>query len=97
MSGLRSVLLRSTKMSPKNTDADRSRRAYSIGEFCTRYGLGRSKAYDELRSGRLRGVKVGKRTLIREDDAEAWLLSLPTVGEEVTAFSARLATKEARP
>jgi len=54
-------------------------RAISIDEFCERYGLGRTKAYEELKSGRLRGRKIGKRTIIAEDDAEEWLLHLPVI------------------
>lgn len=59
--------------------ADRSCRAFPINVFCNRYGIGRSKAYDEIKSGRLTGVKIGRRTLIREEDAERWLRSLPMI------------------
>ena len=52
----------------------------SIPEFCERYGPGRTKTYEELKSGRLRARKIGKRTVITEDDAEDWLLRLPVVG-----------------
>ena len=54
-------------------------RAMSIDEFCERYGLGRTKTYEELKSGRLRGRKIGKRTVIAADDAEDWLWRLPAV------------------
>jgi hypothetical protein len=54
-------------------------RAMSIAEFCENYGPGRTKAYEELKSGRLRGRKIGKRTIIAEDDAEDWLRCLPVV------------------
>jgi len=53
------------------------RRALSIAEFCRRYCVGRSKAYEEIKAGRLRATKIGRRTLIIVDDAEAWLLSRP--------------------
>jgi hypothetical protein len=52
----------------------------SIAEFGEQYGLGRTKTYEELRSGRLRGRKIGKRTIITEDDAEDWLRCLPIMG-----------------
>jgi excisionase family DNA binding protein len=55
-------------------------RALSIVEFCERYGLCRTKAYDELKSGRLRARKLGKRTLISIDDAENWFEQLPEMG-----------------
>jgi excisionase family DNA binding protein len=54
-----------------------SRRAFPIREFCRRYGIGRTNAYQEIAAGRLRAVKVGRRTLITHDAAEAWLAALP--------------------
>ena len=54
-------------------------RAISFPQFCARYGPGRTKAYEELKSGRLRGRKVGKRTIIAEDDAEDWRGACPVI------------------
>jgi hypothetical protein len=54
-------------------------RAMSLSQFCERYGPGRTKAYEELKSGRLRARKVGKRIIIAEDDAEDWLRRLPVI------------------
>ena len=54
-------------------------RAMSLAEFCDRYGPSRTKTYEEIKCGRLRAIKCGKRTLVTEDDAEAWLRSLPPV------------------
>jgi excisionase family DNA binding protein len=51
----------------------------SLTEFCERYGPSRTKTYEEIKCGRLRAIKCGKRTLVTEDDAEAWLRSLPPV------------------
>jgi excisionase family DNA binding protein len=56
-----------------------TRRAMAIEEFCKRYGLGRTRAYEEIKCGRLRARKCGKRTLIAHDDAEDWLERLPVV------------------
>lgn len=56
-----------------------SQRAMTITEFCERYGPGRTKAYEELKLGRLRARKIGKRTIITEDDAEDWLRRLPAM------------------
>jgi excisionase family DNA binding protein len=71
------------KAKEKISEAEQQRRAQqramSIDEFCERYGPGRTKAYEELRSGRLRGRKIGKRTIITEDDAEDWLRRLPAI------------------
>ena len=56
-----------------------TQRAMSIAQFCGRYGVGRTKTYEELKSGRLRGRKIGTRTIIAEDDAEDWLRHLPAM------------------
>ena len=52
-------------------------RAFGIEEFCRRFGVGRTKVYDELKLGRLRARKIGRRTIITADDAEGWLQRLP--------------------
>ncbi len=53
------------------------KRAFPLSEFCSLYAVGRTTAYGEISSGRLRVVKLGRRTLVTEDDAEAWLAALP--------------------
>jgi excisionase family DNA binding protein len=55
-----------------------AKRALSIAEFCDRYGIRRTKTYEEIKAGRLRIVKAGRRSLIKETDAEAWLAALPS-------------------
>jgi excisionase family DNA binding protein len=55
--------------------------AFSINDFCVRYGIGRTTIYEEIRTGRLEAVKVGRRTLITEQAAQDWLRSLPKAGE----------------
>ena len=63
----------------RQREASIQQRAMSIDEFCQRYGVGRTSAYEEIKQGRLRGLKVGRRTIITEDDAEAWLRRLPVL------------------
>jgi excisionase family DNA binding protein len=64
-------------------------RAFSIDEFCRRFGVGRTKVYEEIKFGRLPARKIGRRTIIPADDAEGWLQHLPLMkptsghGEEV--------------
>jgi excisionase family DNA binding protein len=41
-------------------------------------GLGRSFIYEEIKEGRLRIRKAGRRSLVFDDDLRAWLASLPT-------------------
>ncbi len=56
--------------------------AYSINEFCEAVSIGRNKTYLEIKEGRLKTVKIGRRTVIRRDDAEAWLNSMEEMQEE---------------
>jgi len=76
-------------MSTSVSAAERKRRArqraFSIGEFSQAYGVGRTKIYEEIKSGRLRARKVGKRTVIIDDDAEAWFSRLPVLGPGAAA------------
>jgi excisionase family DNA binding protein len=77
-------LAHQTTTTKKITEREQQRRsrqrALSIVEFCERYGLCRSKVYDEIKSGSLRARKIGRRTIITVDDAENWLERLPVVG-----------------
>jgi predicted DNA-binding transcriptional regulator AlpA len=67
-------------MNRKISEVDQQwRRAMNIGEFCQRYGIGRTTAYVEIKHKRLRARKIGKRTIISEDDAEDWFDRLPAV------------------
>ena len=51
----------------------------SVARFSEEYAIGRTKTYEELKSGRLRGRKIGKRTIISQYDAETWLQQLPAL------------------
>ena len=55
--------------------------AHSIPEFLAAVPIGRTKLYEELEAGRLRAVKVGRRTLIPSTEAERWLAELAGPGE----------------
>jgi hypothetical protein len=68
--------------SETSNDADG---AFTIDEFCRRYGIGRTAFYEEVNSNRLVPKKRGTRTLIPRDEARRWLNSLPP---SVTAISA---------
>ena len=54
-----------------------SRKAYTIEQFRTAWSTGRTKIYEEIKSGRLIAHKVGNKTIILEPDAERWARSLP--------------------
>jgi len=48
----------------------------SIAQVCAQTGLGRTRIYEELTSGRLKSVKVGSRRLIPASMFDEWLAGL---------------------
>ncbi|MGB4108044.1 MAG: DNA-binding protein [Alphaproteobacteria bacterium] len=54
--------------------------AYDIESFSKAFSIGRTKIYAEILSGRLKKLKVGRRTIITKQAAEAWLNSLQSEG-----------------
>ena len=51
--------------------------AYSVRETCRRYSVGKTFLYAEIKEGRLKARKAGRRTLIAADDAARWFQNLP--------------------
>ncbi len=51
----------------------------SITEFGRWAGVGRTTTYAEIKTGALRAVKFGRRTLILTEDAKAWLQAKPFI------------------
>lgn len=62
---------------PQNPPGSSGKQVLSIAEFVDLYGISRAKTFELIRSGELRAVKSGRRTLIRTADAAAWLNTLP--------------------
>jgi predicted DNA-binding protein YlxM (UPF0122 family) len=58
---------------------DTSRKSYSIPEICRRNDTSRSTIYEEIRRGRLRVRKLGRRSIVTDDDERAWLDALPVL------------------
>lgn len=54
--------------------------ALSIGELCTAFGLSRGFLNSEIRRGRLRALRFGRRVLVLHADLERYLSSLEQVG-----------------
>ena len=55
----------------------------TIHEACTCSGIGKTKLYEAINSGKLKARKAGKRTLILSDDLRDYLSSLPLMGRGV--------------
>lgn len=51
--------------------------AHTIADFCSTYQIGRTRAYQEIKSGNLSASKIGVKTLILKSEAARWALSLP--------------------
>ena len=47
--------------------------AFTVNEFCDAFGVGRTFAYQEIISGRLKTAKVRKRRIIPVPAAREWL------------------------
>jgi excisionase family DNA binding protein len=62
--------------------------AFSIREFCARYGICRDTFYRELKRGRLRAMKLGRKTIVLRADADTWAASLPELKLRASARSA---------
>jgi excisionase family DNA binding protein len=52
---------------------------YSIAEACSAAHAGRTTLFEAIRSGALRAVKRGRRTIVLADDLRHYLESLPAV------------------
>ncbi len=52
--------------------------ARSIEDTAKRVGCGRTSIYAAIKSKALQARKIGRRTIVLEEDLRAWLAALPT-------------------
>lgn len=50
--------------------------AFPLKKFCDVYSVGDTFARAEIKAGRLKAARLGKKILIAKTDADAWLHSL---------------------
>jgi hypothetical protein len=81
---MRNAIAREPGVAPatpsRNDSADQSAppiRAYSVAAFCKTFSFGRTKAWELVRTGKLRSVKIAGKRLIPADAAEDLIRTPP--------------------
>jgi hypothetical protein len=70
---------------PDETEYE-EKRLLTVSEFCRRYSIGRSFAYEEMAAGRLLYRKLGNRRRIFVEDAESWSSSKAVLASSTSEF-----------
>ena len=82
-------------MFPANVDGneymstDIPKLAQSIAEFARSAGVGRSFLYQQIKCGRLKARKAGRRTLVLNEEGAAFLADLPLASSGASSNSTK--------
>lgn len=61
------------------SQSDLPKLAYSIRELANEGPIGRSSIYNQIAAGRLRARKIGRRTVVLDEDWRAFLADAPVI------------------
>lgn len=64
-----------------NFEAVPNKGAFTVSEFCGWAGIGVTKFYAEVKAGKIRLRKIGRKSVVTTTDALAWLNALPDTTE----------------
>jgi hypothetical protein len=71
------------------------RQAFSPDEIAQRNGIGRSLVFQEIKEGRLKAQKAGRRTIITRQAEKAWQDSLPSANPSISREHENIAPEAA--
>ncbi|GLS29324.1 Helix-turn-helix domain-containing protein [Mesorhizobium albiziae] len=71
-----------------------SKYAFSVNELVCEIGIGKTKIYQEMRKGRIRARKSGRRTIVLASEVERYLRSLPLQFDPACAPAQRTIQRE---
>ena len=66
----------SVNLEQRKEEARQPRCSSSLRNFAERHDISLRLTYDEIKAGRLKIKKVGRRSIVTDEDEEAWLRSL---------------------